>query len=98
MIFYYKISSKNLCNAAKCIKGGENRILFFKDVEKTDGKAEMSIIYSALNNDSEKYAGVKSLSEFENDGESVVIGHKKGVFSKLKRDNLKIISIHCRNH
>ena len=45
----------------------------------------------------EKCGEVESLSGFENDGASVIIGHKM-IASKLKTDNPKIISIHCDNH
>ena len=44
-----------------------------------------------------KCGGVESLSGFGSDGTSVIIGYKK-VASKLKKDNPKILSIHCRNY
>ena len=70
-------------------------ISFIKDVEITDGKAD--IICSALSNKIAKSYAVESLSGFGSDGASVIIGCKK-VASKLKRDNSKIISIHCHNN
>ena len=59
MILYIK----NLGNATKYIKKDVgNRILFIKDVQKTDGKAEMLILYWALSNKTGKCGGVKSFS------------------------------------
>ena len=69
------------------MEDGERRISFIKDVEKT-----ADTIYSTLSNEIEKCGGV----EFESDGATVINGHKKA--SKLKRDNPKIISIHCHNN
>ena len=54
-------------------------------------------MYSAFSNKIAKYGAVESLSGFGSDGTSVIIGRKK-VASKLKRDNPKIISIHCHNY
>ena len=65
------------------------------DDEITAGKA--NTIYSALSNEIEKCGWIESLSGFESDEASIIIGHKKNA-SKLKRDNPKIISIHCDNH
>ena len=70
-------------------------ITFIKDVEITNGKAYT--IYSALSNEINKCVRVTSLSGFGSDGTKVIIGHEKAA-SKLKRDNLKIISIHCHNY
>ena len=77
------------------MKNNKNRLSFIKDVEITEGKSDT--IYSVLNNKIEKYDGVESLNWFGSNGTSVIIGHKKAV-SKLKRDNPKIISIHCDNY
>ena len=63
-----------------------------------DGKAEMLIIYSALNKESEKCGVVKIFNEFESDGENIMIEYKGGVISKWKRDNPKIIVILYKNH
>ena len=84
-IFYSTINNKNLGNAAKYTNDCEKIILFVKEIEITDGKAEMLIIYSAINYETEKCGGVKSLSEFESDGESAIFGHKGGIISKLKK-------------
>ena len=77
------------------MKDPKSRIYFIKDVEITSGKIDT--LYSALNNETEKYGVVESLSRFRSDGASVMIGHKK-VASKLNRDNTKIIAIHCQNY
>ena len=66
----------------------ENRISFIKDVEIKGGKTDTT--YSALINETEKCGG----AGFGTDGASVIIGHTK-VESKIKRENTKIISIHC---
>ena len=73
------------------MEDGKSRISFIKGLEITDGKA--GTIYSALRNKIEK-CGVVG---FGSNGASVIIRHKK-VASKLKRDNPKIISIHCHNY
>ena len=44
-----------------------------------------------------KNVGVANLSGFGSDGASVIIGQEK-VDSKLKRNNPKMISIHCHNY
>ena len=67
---------------------------FIKDIEITDEKADT--IYSVLSNEIQKRGGVESLCGFGINGASVIIGHK--VASKLKIDNLKIISIHCDSY
>ena len=77
------------------MEGGESRISFIQDVEITNEKADT--IYSALTNKVAKCGGIESLSWFGSDGASIIIGHKK-VVPKLKRDNTKIISIHCHNY
>ena len=74
------------------MKNSENRISFIKGIEITDEKADT--IYSVLNNEIKKRGGVVSLSWFGSDGASVIIGHK--VAWKFKRDNPKVISIHCQ--
>ena len=48
------------------MQDGENTISFIKDDEITDGKANTT--YSALRNETEKYFGVESFSEFGSDG------------------------------
>ena len=52
LIFYSKNKRKHLDIAVKYIEDGENTISFIKDVEITNGKAD--IIYSALRNENEK--------------------------------------------
>ena len=74
---------------------GENRISLIIDIKITDGKADT--IYLALSNEIENCSRVESLSGFGSGGASVIIGHKK-VASKLKRNYLQIISIHCHNY
>ena len=95
MISYCEINSKHLGIAAKYMKAGENRILFIKDIEVTNRKAEMLSINLTLNNETGKCGGIISLSEFESDGVSAMIGHTKELISKLIRNNPKIIPIHC---
>ena len=77
------------------MKNSKNRISFIKDFEIKDGKIDT--IYSVLHNKTEKCGRVESLCSFGSNGTNVIIGHKKAV-SKLKRNNPKIISIHCDNH
>ena len=74
---------------------GENTISFFDYIVITIGKAVT--IHSALRKEIEKCSGVENLRGFESDGASVILGHKK-VVSQLKRDNHKIIYIHCHNY
>ena len=83
MIFFSKNNRKCLAIALKCMRDGENRISFIKDVEVADGKAD--IIYSVLSNEIEKYGRVESMSGFGSDGPSIIMEHKK-VASKLERD------------
>lgn len=87
---------KHLAIAAKYLKDGKTQISFIKDLEILDGKADT--IFSALETEIEKCGGIGKMSGFGSDGASVMIGHKDGVASKLKRKNNKIISIHCHNH
>ena len=70
MIFYSKNNRKHLAIAVKCIKDGENRISFIKDVEITDGKGD--IAYSALSNEIERYGGISSLRGPGSDGARVI--------------------------
>ena len=76
------------------MKDGKNRISFNKVVKMTDGKTDT--IYSTLINKIEKCGGVESLNGCENLGVGVIIGLKK-VAAKLKKDDPKIIFIHCHN-
>ena len=71
----------------------ENRIYFIKDVEIADGKTD--ITHAALSNEIEKCGGVKSLSRYGSDRESIMTECKE-IASKLKRDNPKTISIYCQ--
>ena len=41
--------------------------------------------------------GVESLNDFRSNGVNIINGHEK-VASKLKRNNPKIISIHCHSY
>ena len=68
------------------MEDGENRFSFIKNVEITDGKADT--MHSALSSEIEKCGGV---------GFESIIDHKN-VASILKRDNTKMISIHCHNY
>ena len=77
------------------MKDGKNKISCIKDVKIIDREADT--IYSALSNKIAKCYRVESLSGFGSDGANVIIGPKK-VASKLKRDNPKVISIHCHNY
>ena len=70
------------------MKDGEI-VSFIKDVEITNEKADT--ICSALSNE------IENLRRFGSDVASVILGHKR-VASKLKRDNRKIVAIHCDNH
>ena len=77
------------------MEGSENRISFVKDIEITNGKADT--INSALSNEIENCGGVESLSRLGNDKASVINRHKIVAWN-LKRDNPKIISVHCHNY
>ena len=77
------------------VGGKKKKISFIKHVETTNRKADT--IYFVLSNKIAKCGRVKSLSRYGSDGASVINGRKK-VASKLKRDNPKIISIHCHNY
>ena len=92
LIFCSKNNRKYLTIAVNSMEDGENRISFIKDVEITGEKADT--IYSALRNEIEKCSRVGFGSPTVPNKASVIIGHTK-VASKLKRDNPKLISIHC---
>ena len=64
------------------MKDDENRILFIKDVEITDGNADTK--HLVLSTAIEKCGGIECLTWFGSDGASVIIEHKK-VASKLKK-------------
>ena len=94
LIFYSKINRK----CSKIYESIWKQSIAHKDIEITYGKTELLNIYSVLNNKIEKCDGVESLIKFGSDGTSVMIGCKEEVASKLKRDNPRIISMHCNNH
>ena len=54
-------------------------------------------MYSASNNEIEKYGRIESLSRFESDGARAINGQME-IATKLKKGNPKIIFIYCHNH
>ncbi|XP_045165902.2 zinc finger protein 862-like [Mercenaria mercenaria] len=88
---------KHLAVVGKYVYNGESNLSFLQDIQLPNGSAD--IIYQSLKNYlHDASISLDSMTSFASDGPSVMTGKKNGVVAKLKKDNPRVIPVHCLNH
>lgn len=88
---------KQLVIFARCLVEGKLECRFLKMIELFDGKAD-TIVTAIKGHLNEKQFQTANISSFGSDGANVMTGSRTGVATQFRRENPKLISVHCIAH